>query len=118
MFICELEIDSLDISTVAWPRWNIELGISYSNLSNSFATDTSALACRCIILVPLTLKYGRRHVYLSTTLVLACAAVWMASQKTVGDLIGNNLLAGLAGSVGDVVLQLTVRSVDCFQDLN
>jgi hypothetical protein len=48
--------------------------------------------------------------YLATTLVLALSAVWMALQRTVGDFIGNNILSGLAGSVGDVLVQLTVRA--------
>jgi MFS family permease len=95
---------------VAWAVWNEELEISYENLSNLYASNTAALAVGCIVLVPISLKYGRRPMYLATTLVLALSAVWMALQRTFGDFIGNNILSGLAESVGDVLVQLTVRA--------
>ncbi|KAG4441700.1 hypothetical protein IFR05_002834 [Cadophora sp. M221] len=101
----------LDIGTVAYGVWNAELGISYSNLSNSYATNTAALAVGGIILIPLTLKYGRRPMYLVTSLALTLSSVWMAKQRVVGDFIGSNLISGLAGAVGDAIVQLTIADL-------
>lgn len=93
-----------------WAVWNEELGISFQNLSNSYASSTAALAVGCIVLVPISLKYGRRPMYIATTFALTLAAVWMARQRRVSDFICSNILSGLAGSVGDVLVQLTVRA--------
>ena len=101
---------SLDIGTVAYGVWNEELGISYANLSNSYATNTAALAVGGVILIPLTLKYGRRPMYLATSLALTLSSVWMAQSRVLGDFIGSNLISGLAGAVGDAIVQMTVRS--------
>ena len=102
---------SLDIGPVAYGVWNTDLGISYGNLSNSYATNTASLAVGGVILIPLTLKYGRRPMYLATTLLSTVSAVWMAKQEVVGDFIGNNFLSGLAGGVADAIVQLTVYPI-------
>ncbi|KAH7323642.1 serine/threonine kinase 16 [Rhexocercosporidium sp. MPI-PUGE-AT-0058] len=101
----------LDIGTVAYSTWNAELGISYSNLSNAYACNTAALAVGGVILIPLTLKYGRRPVYLLTSLALTLSSVWMAKAGVVGDFIGSNLVSGLAGAVGDAIVQLTIADL-------
>ncbi|PVH81663.1 sugar transporter [Cadophora sp. DSE1049] len=101
----------LDIGTVAYGVWNEELGISYANLSNSYATNTAALAVGGVILIPLTLKYGRRPMYLATSLALTLSSVWMAKSRVIGDFIGSNLISGLAGAVGDAIVQLTIADL-------
>lgn len=101
---------SLDIGTVTYGVWNAELGISYQNLSNSYAANTASLAVGGIILIPLTLKFGRRPMYLGTSLVLTLGAVWSAKQRVLSDFIGSNIISGFAGAVGDAIVQLTVRS--------
>ncbi|KAL2072200.1 hypothetical protein VTL71DRAFT_11543 [Oculimacula yallundae] len=101
----------LDIGTVAYALWNKRLGISFQNLSNAYGANTASLAVGGIFLIPLTLKYGRRPVYLATSLGLTLAAVWMANAKTLGDFVGANLISGISGSVGDAIVQFTIADL-------
>ena len=101
----------LDIGTVIWFPLNTELGISFVMLSNSFATNLAGLAVGCIFLIPLAGMFGRRPVYLISTLVQFATAVWQAKMMTSGDLLGSNVLAGIAGAVSESIVQMTISDL-------
>lgn len=52
---------------------------------------------------------GVRPMYIGTSATLLASAIWMAKQNTRLDYIWNNFLSGIAGSLGDILVQLTVR---------
>ncbi|KAM6520091.1 hypothetical protein FALCPG4_013643 [Fusarium falciforme] len=101
----------LCISVPMWQDFNEELGMSYDALNNGYATNMAGLSVGCIIFIPLALRIGRRPVYIVTALVMFAAAVWQAEMQTVGDMIGANLVAGVAGAVNEALFQVTVSDL-------
>lgn len=101
-------VSSLCISVPMWQDFNEQLGMSYDALNNGYATNMAGLSVGCIIFIPLALRIGRRPVYIVTALVMFAAAVWQAEMQTVGDMIGANLVAGVAGAVNEALFQVTV----------
>jgi MFS family permease len=82
--------------------------MSYEDLNNGYATNMATLSLGCLFFVPLAHLVGRRPVYIITALVMFGCAIWNARQHTVGDMIGVNALAGLAGAVNEALFQVTV----------
>jgi len=73
----------------------------------------AALSVGCIIFIPFALRVGRRPVYIITVLIMLASAIWQAKMYTLGDMIGNNVIMGIAGAVNEALFQVTV-SVCCF----
>ena len=99
--------------TVAVPLWqdmNEELGFSYPHLNNSYGTSASTLIFGCVVFTPFALRYGRRPVYIVTSLLMFATNIWSAEMKTFGDLIGTNVVMGLAGSVNEAFYQMSVST--------
>ena len=105
----------LDIGVVVFQDYNELLGISYSDLNNTFAANCIGLAFGCIIFIPFSLKYGRRPVYLASQFVQFLCAIWSASLRTYPNMIAVNIFDGLAGAVADTIVQMTV-SLDNISD--
>jgi MFS family permease len=99
----------LDIATVIYPEYNELLGISYPDLNNTYAANCVGLAFGCVFFIPLALKYGRRPIYLASTLALFLSAIWLALLSTYSQLLAVNILNGLAGATSETLIQMTVR---------
>ncbi|KAL4971926.1 major facilitator superfamily domain-containing protein [Aspergillus desertorum] len=102
----------LDIATVIWAQLNAELGISWSNLNNSFAVNLAGLAIGCILIVPFAIKYGRRSIYILSSAVQLATAIWQARMNTTAELLAINAVSGFAGAVSEALVQMTI--VDIF----
>ncbi|KKY14476.1 putative major facilitator superfamily [Diplodia seriata] len=111
LFYSLMAFVDLDIGTVIWGDLNAELGISYSNLNNSFAANCAGLAVGCIFLIPYTLKYGRRPIYILSCSLMLASAVWQAKMQTVTDLLLTNVLSGLGGAVSEAIVQMTISDL-------
>lgn len=68
----------------------------------------AALSVGCIIFIPIALRIGRRPVYVVTTLIMLASAIWQAKMTNLGDMIGTNVIMGIAGSVNEALFQVTV----------
>lgn len=97
------------MSVPFWQNFNEELGMSYDMLNNGYAANMAGLATGCIIFIPIALRIGRRPVYLVTSLIMFGAGAWQAETHTVGDMVGMNTIAGIAGAVNEALFQVTVR---------
>jgi MFS family permease len=109
--LCVYSILVFAVLTSATPLWisiNAETGVSLTNLNNAYATNSGTLSVGCLFFVPLALKYGRRPVYIVTSLIMTASAIWQSRAFTTGDFIGSNVLAGLAGAVNEALFQVTV----------
>ncbi|KAK5068620.1 hypothetical protein LTR69_000740 [Exophiala sideris] len=98
----------LDIGVVVFQDYNTLLGISYDDLNNTFAANCVGLAFGCLLFVPFSIKYGRRPVYLVTTFVLFICGIWAAVLRDYPNMVGLNVINGLAGAVADTIVQMTV----------
>ncbi|KAL4899581.1 hypothetical protein BDW74DRAFT_188977 [Aspergillus multicolor] len=102
----------LDIGTVIWVDLNAELGISWSNLNNSFAANLAGLAVGCILIIPFAIKYGRRSIYILSSAVQLATGIWQAEMNTTAELLAINAVNGFAGAVSEALVQMTI--VDIF----
>lgn len=98
----------LTVSVPLWAPLNEELGFSYVVLNNSYGASAATLSFGCVVFVPFSQRFGRRPVYIVTSALMCVVAIWSAKMNTVGDLIGTNILMGLAGSVNETLFQVTV----------
>jgi MFS family permease len=97
--------------TIAVPLWQdmvVELGYTYPQLNNSYGVSAASMSFGCVVFTPFALRYGRRPVYIVTSLLMFFCNIWSAEMKTLGDLYGTNLVFGLAGSVNEALFQMTV----------
>jgi MFS family permease len=101
-------INSLTISPPLWNPMMVELGFTPTQLTNSYATNTGALALGCIIFIPLALKFGRRPVYILSSLFLTLVLLWGALQRNVADLYLSSFFLGLGAATNETLIQLTV----------
>lgn len=87
-----------------------QLGFSYDTLNDSYGVSAATLSIGCIIFTPFAMRYGRRPVYIVTSVIIFCMDIWSARMQSVPDLILTNLFMGLAGSVNESLFQMTVGS--------
>jgi MFS family permease len=96
------------MSVPFWQNFNEELSMSYDALNNGYAVNMAGLATGCIIFIPIALRIGRRPIYLITGLIMFASGIWQAMTYTVGDMVGMNAIAGIAGAVNEALFQVTV----------
>jgi predicted MFS family arabinose efflux permease len=99
----------LTVSVPLWQDMNEELGFTYPQLNNSYGVSAASLSFGCVVFTPFALRYGRRPVYIVTSLLMFVTNIWVAEMKSLGDLYGSNLVLGMAGSVNEALYQMTVR---------
>lgn len=99
---------TLTVGVPLWADINMELGVSFDNLTNGFATNLAALSIGCWMFVPVALRYGRRPVYILTALILFGVSCWTASMKSTGEYFVTQFLSGIAGAVNETLYQVTV----------
>ncbi|KAJ5134139.1 hypothetical protein N7526_005504 [Penicillium atrosanguineum] len=102
----------IDINSVAYREYMAELGLTYANFNNAIGANVAGLAVGCLILIPCVHKFGRRPLYLISAIVQFATAIWWAKFHTAGELIAINVIAGLAGSIAEVIVVITI--VDMF----
>jgi len=100
--------DSLDVSTVTWPSLTKDFGFSDSELTASYAVSFAGLAVGCIFCIPIAISVGRKPVYLVASLMMVLINVGQAIFKTKTQYMILQVLAGLAGSINDTIVQMTV----------
>jgi nitrate/nitrite transporter NarK len=93
-----------------WQDISDELGISTEDLNYGYATAYCSLTAAALIFIPLSINFGRRPIYLITAVIMLASAVWMSNIKTTFDMIGSNLLSGIAGSVNEALFNVTVSA--------
>ncbi|KPM42206.1 hypothetical protein AK830_g4349 [Neonectria ditissima] len=101
----------LCVNVPLYQDFNEELGISYDQLNNGYATNMATLSIGCIVFIPLALRFGRRPIYLVTALVMLICAIWQAEMQTTGEFISTNAISGLAGAVNEALFQVTVADL-------
>ncbi|KAJ5665545.1 uncharacterized protein N7477_007993 [Penicillium maclennaniae] len=102
----------IDINSVAYREYMTELDLTYSTFNNAIGANVAGLAVGCLVLIPFVHKFGRRPLYLISALVQFATAIWWAKFHTAGELIAINVIAGLAGSIAEAIVVITI--VDMF----
>lgn len=90
---------------------NVELGFSFQTLQNSYATGTAALGVGAIFFIPFALKYGRRPIYILSSLGQVAVGIWAAKMTSTADLYLIQVFNCLFGSLAEVIVQMTIADV-------
>ncbi|PHH91631.1 hypothetical protein CDD83_10917 [Cordyceps sp. RAO-2017] len=101
----------LSIQPVFWSQMLEEMHVTQEDLNNAQAAQLVGLAVGCIIFIPIAKKYGRRPVYIISTLIVAGATWWSAFMDSARDVILTNVLAGLAGATNETAVQMSIRDL-------
>ena len=101
----------IDAATPTWGPMNVQLGFSYAILNDSYALGCGTLAFGAFLLIPFALKYGRRPVYIVSTLAQFAVCVWSAKLETVADIMLVNAFSCGLGALAEVIVQMTVADV-------
>lgn len=101
----------LNAATPTLGPMNSELGFSYEILNDSYAAGCAALAVGAVVLIPFALKFGRRPLYLFSTVLQFALSVWSAKMQTVADLMLINVLQCGFGALAEVIVQMTIADL-------
>ncbi|KAH7177067.1 serine/threonine kinase 16 [Dactylonectria macrodidyma] len=101
----------INAATPTWGPMHEQLGFSYEILNDSYAAGCASLAIGSLILIPFALKFGRRPLYLFSTVLQFTLSIWSAKMQTVADLMLINILQCLFGSLAEVIVQMTIADV-------
>lgn len=107
----ETNTNRLDVCTVTWDAMGAELGFEYEFLNNSYAAGLAGMTIGSIFFIPAAMIFGRKPVYLFAALTMVLVNVGQARFQTKVQFIVLQVLAGLAGSINDTIIQMTVRSL-------
>lgn len=89
----------------------LELGLTYNDINNCWAGAYAGLAIGCYLFIPYIYKFGRRPVYITSTLVQFASAIWAAKATTPGQVLGFNIVQGLGGALSETVVQITIADL-------
>lgn len=101
----------LDISAVAYSQLVDELGMTYRISTIASAVNVTGLALGCVLLIPLTYRYGRRPIYLFSVTVQLASAIWAGFVKSNGEYIAANLAMGIGGAISETIVQITIADL-------
>ncbi|OKL61002.1 hypothetical protein UA08_03674 [Talaromyces atroroseus] len=113
-FACLWDLLITEFLCAATPTWgpmHRELGFSWAILNDSYAAGCGCLGIGAILLTPLSLKFGRRPLYLLSALVTFGVSIWSAKMQTVADLMLVNVLSCLFGALSEVIVQMTIADM-------
>jgi len=108
---CVLVFATLTVATPLWVNINAETGISFDALNDAYAAGSAALAVGCLFFVPMGLKFGRRPVYIATSLLMTASAIWQGRSQNTANFIVSNTIAGFAGAANEALFQVTVSDL-------
>lgn len=97
--------------TVFWAPQHDELGWTVEQQNNGYALSVAGLGLGCPLMIPFAEKFGKRPVYLVSSAIALATAAWMAEMHTVGEMYASSLIQGIATSVTETIIQLTVADL-------
>ncbi|KAL5333331.1 MFS general substrate transporter [Aspergillus crustosus] len=101
----------INAPTPTWSPMQDELGYSYEILNDSYAAGCAALGIGSVILIPFALKFGRRPLYILSTVVQLGVSIWSAKMQTVVDLMLINVIQCFFASLAESIVQMTIADV-------
>ncbi|KAL2835671.1 major facilitator superfamily domain-containing protein [Aspergillus pseudoustus] len=106
-----LVTEFLCAATPTWGPMHEQLGFSWATLNNSYAIGCGFLGIGAVILTPLSLKFGRRPLYLISILVVFAVSIWSAKMQKPVDIMLVNVFSCSAGALSEVMIQMTIADV-------
>ncbi|KAI8664691.1 hypothetical protein NCS56_00902800 [Fusarium sp. Ph1] len=94
------------MTTDTGPSWQ-----GLPRLKRCYAIGCAFLAIGAVILVPFALKFGRRPLYIFSSLVQCGVSIWSAKLQNVADLFLVNVLCTGFGALAEVIVQMTIADM-------
>jgi MFS family permease len=101
----------LYVLLATWGPMHEQLGFSWATLNNSYAIGCGFLGIGAVILTPLSLKFGRRPLYLISILIVFAVSIWSAKMQKAVDIMLVNVFSCAAGALSEVMIQMTIADV-------
>ncbi|KAK4863984.1 hypothetical protein LT330_010194 [Penicillium expansum] len=98
-------------ATPTWDPMHDQLGFSWAVLNDSYALGCGFLGIGAVILTPFGFKFGRRPLYLISTLVTFGVSIWSAKMQRPVDLLLVNVFSCLFGALSEVIIQMTIADI-------
>lgn len=98
-------------ATPTWDPMHDQLGFSWAILNDSYALGCGCLGLGAVLLTPFGFKFGRRPLYLISTLVTFGVSIWSAKMQTAADLLLVNAFSCLFGALSEVIIQMTIADI-------
>lgn len=93
---------------VAYEPYSQDLGVTYEIYNQAVAANYAGLAIGSIFFIPFVHRYGRRPLYLASTLVQLATAIWGVYMQSSGEVIAMSLVSGLGGALSETIVLVTI----------
>lgn len=110
-FFTLIGFTSACVSATFWGPLNEEFGWTIDQLNNSFAMSVAGLGLGCPIFIPFADKFGKRPVYIVGSALVVAMASWQAKMTSLGELYSSFFIQGLAVSITETIIQMTVADL-------
>ncbi|KAG5360670.1 putative MFS-type transporter [Yarrowia sp. B02] len=110
-FFTLIAFTSACVSSVFWGPWQEEFGWSFDQLNNTYAVSVAGLGLGCPLLIPFAHKFGKRPVYIVASALVVAMAAWETKMNSIGEVYGSFFVQGLAVSITETIIQMTVADL-------
>ncbi|KAJ5632452.1 MFS general substrate transporter [Penicillium lividum] len=102
---------ALSVQTIFWQEMVVDLHTTYADLNKARSVNFVGLASGCFLFIPFAKKYGRRPIYIISTILMVATSFWSASLHGLTGLYVANLLQGLAGATNEAIVEITIADL-------
>lgn len=98
-------------ASVVWGPQTRELDWQFAQLNTGYAFSIAGLGLGCPLMIPVAIKFGRRPVYLFGVALSLCTSLWQAQMTTLSELYIISFLEGVAASLTEACVQITIADL-------
>ncbi|KAJ5810235.1 MFS general substrate transporter [Penicillium pulvis] len=102
---------ALSVQAIFWQQMVVDLHVTYTELNRAMSVSFVGLAMGCYLFIPLAKKFGRRPIYIVSTMLMVATSFWSGSLTSLTDLYVSNLLQGLAGATNEAIVEITIADL-------
>ncbi|KAJ5734461.1 MFS general substrate transporter [Penicillium malachiteum] len=106
-----LVFTALSVQTIFWQQMVVDLNVTYAQLNNTMSVSFVGLSMGCVFFIPLAKKYGRRPVYIVSTILMLVTSFWTSRLQSLAELYICNLFQGLAGASNEAIVEITIADL-------
>ncbi|KAG5356206.1 putative MFS-type transporter [Yarrowia sp. B02] len=98
-------------ASVVWGPQTSDLGWQFDQLNRGYAFSIAGQGLGCPLMIPVATKFGRRPVYLFGVALSLCTSLWQAQMTSLHELYVVSFLEGMAASLTEACVQMTIADL-------
>jgi MFS family permease len=98
-------------ASVVWGPQTRDLGWQFEQLNRGYAFSIAGQGLGCLLMIPVAIKFGRRPVYLFGVALSLCTSLWQAQMTSLHELYTVSFLEGMAASLTEACVQMTIADL-------